>query len=425
MKGNIIQYTNGEFILHYDYVTEHGQHLYQELPIHPFYKNATFEVGEEMTFQYAKECDFHFPATCQCKDLTLYALPITKKEKKFDRIVFILTLIVFMLLLVNAFGQGISIQSGNGASHLDVPYLKECDVQTLRIQIKPIYRAEKYNLTAQTAFNVELGWASRIVDECNKEGILPVIAFNEVTLTDTLTDEMPQFWTDENLNNAYFNISKVVAKFANKVYAYEFIGEPVMIDDGRVITPPRLEEFYTKALEVVRQRDMNAYLLLTPGPWGMPTNYAKFKPFNIIDSKLMYNFHMYLPFNYTHQGLNDRPKGIIYPNDSFNADTILKRFKVVSQWSKQYNYPIFLGEFNAVRWAKNSGAYVQDVINAAKLYNFNWVYFAYRPNFRFWNPYYGVTNTDGLPVNYYLKNYGKDSQQWLMLIYNFQNGNTN
>ena len=89
MKGNIIQYTNGEFILHYDYVTEHGQHLYQELPIHPFYKNATFEVGEEMTFQYAKECDFHFPATCQCKDLTLYALPITKKEKKFDRIVFI------------------------------------------------------------------------------------------------------------------------------------------------------------------------------------------------------------------------------------------------------------------------------------------------------------------------------------------------
>ena len=334
-------------------------------------------------------------------------------------------LIILILLTNKLFAQGVSIQSGNGASHLDVAYLKQCNVQTLRIQIKPIYRAQKYNLTAQTAFNVELGWASRIVDECNKVGILPVIAFNEVLLTSELSDETPAFWIDENLNNAYFNISKVVAKFANKVYAYEFIGEPVLIQNGITSFPPRIEEFYTKALEVVRQQDTTAYFLLTPGPWGMPINYAKFLPYNIADSKLMYNFHMYLPFNYTHQGLNDRPKGIVYPNAQFNADTILKRFKTVSEWSKKYGYPIFLGEFNAVRWAKNSGGYVQDVINAAKLYNFNWVYFAYRPNFRFWNPYYGVANTDGLPVNYYLKNYGKDSQQWLMLIYNFQNGNTN
>jgi len=425
MKGNIIQYSNGEFIVHYEYQTELGQHLYQELPIHPFYRNATFEIDEEVNFQYAKECEFHFPATCQCNDLRLYALPITKKEKKFDSWLFILTLITFLLLMVDAFSQGVSIQSGNGASHMDVAYLKKCNVQTLRIQLKPIYRAQKYNVTPKLAFNLELGWALRIVDECNKVGILPVIAFNEVLLTPELSDELPAFWTDENLNNAYYNVSKVVEKFANKVYAYEFIGEPVLIDSGRVITPPRLEEFYIKALEVVRQRDQNAYFILTPGPWGMPTNYGKFVPFKIIDDKLMYNFHMYLPFTYTHQGLDNRPKGVLYLNENFNADTILKRFKVVSEWSKKYGYPIFLGEFNAVRWAKNSGAYVQDVINAAKLYNFQWCYFAYRPNYIFWNPYYGIANTSALPVNYYLRNYGIDSQQWLMLIYNFQNGNTN
>lgn len=334
-------------------------------------------------------------------------------------------LIIILLISQKAFSQGVSIQSGNGASHLDVPYLKECNVQTLRIQLKPIYRAQQKNVTPQVAFSLELGWASRIVDECNKQGILPVIAFNEILLTPELSDETPAFWTDENLNNAYYNISKVVAKFANKVYAYEFIGEPVIVTNGKAISPPRLEEFYSKSLEIVRQRDTTAYFLLTPGVWGMPTNYGKFVPFNIVDSKLMYNFHMYLPFPYTHQGLNDRPKGVVYPSSDFNADTILKRFKTVSEWSSKYGYPMFMGEFNAVRWAKGSELYVQDVINAAKINNFIWCYFAYRPNYKFWNPYYEVANPTTNPKYYYLKNNGVNSQHWMLILYNLQNGNTN
>jgi hypothetical protein len=330
-----------------------------------------------------------------------------------------LFLFLFLLLCVNlVFSQGVNIQSAQG-SHMDVEYLNSVGVKLLRIQIKPIDRVKRTKVTPQVAFTIELGWASRIVDECNKVGILPVIAFNEVLLTPELSDETPAFWTDENLNNAYYNISKVVAKFANKVYAYEFIGEPVLIQNGITTVPPRLEEFYTKALEVVRQRDTTAYFLLTPGPWGMPTNYAKFLPYNIGDSKLMYNFHMYLPFNYTHQGLNDRPKGVEYPLSNFNADTIVKRFKVVFDWGKKYNYPIFLGEFNAVRWAKNSDIYVNDVIEAANLYDFEWCYFAYKPNYKFWSPYYEVANPTSNPKYYYLKNNGVNSQHWLLLQYYF------
>ncbi len=331
-----------------------------------------------------------------------------------------LLLILLILLVYNfSYSQGVSIQSATG-SHMDIAYLNNIGVKILRIQIKPIDRVSRTKVTPQVAFNTELGWALRIVDECNKVGIKPLIAFNEILLVDSLSDELPAFWTDQNLNTAYFNIGKVVTKFANKVYAYEFIGEPVIIQNNQSIVPPRLEEFYIKALEIVRQKDMNAYFILTPGPWGMPTNYSKFEAFNIIDSKLMYNFHMYLPFNYTHQGLNNRPKGIIYPNTEFNSDTILKRFKVVSEWSKKYNYPIFLGEFNAVRWAKNSDDYVQDVINAAKLYNFEWCYFAYKPNYRFWNPYYDIGNPTADPTKYYLKNIGPNTQHWLMIQYNLK-----
>lgn len=426
MKGEIIQYNNGEWIIKFVYMASDKQVIKHELPIHPFYKNYEWTVGEEVKFQYAKECENHFPKTCDCLNHTLYALPIVQPTKKFDKWLFIITLITFLLLLTQAFSQGVSIQSGVGGSYMDVAYLKECNVQNLRIMIKPVDRAKKFNLTPQTAFNVELGWASRIVDECNKVGIKPIISFNELTLSDQVTDEMPIFWNDSTyLTNAYFYIDKIGQKFANKVYAYEFLAEPALKFQDTTITPPRLEEFYINALQIIRNRDLNAYFLLTPGPYGKPTNYNKFVPFKIVDNKLMYNFHMYLPFTYTHQGLRDAPKGIVYPLDNFNADTIIKRFKAVSDFSKKYGYPIFLGEFNAVRWAKNSGAYVQDIINAANLYGFEWCYFCYKPNFRFWNPFYGVANPGALPVNYYLKNYGIDSQQWLMLIYNLQNGNTN
>tara|TARA_B110000503_G_C7124890_1_gene404138 strand:- start:842 stop:1849 length:1008 start_codon:yes stop_codon:yes gene_type:complete len=331
----------------------------------------------------------------------------------------ILLLILLLYVYTFSYSQGVSMQSAKG-SHLDIAYLNSINVKTLRIQIKPIDRVDRTKVTPQVAFNVELSWALRIVEECNKVGIKPVIAFNEILLTDSLSDETPEFWTDSNLSIAYFNIGKVVAKFANKVYAYEFISEPVIVQNSVSTSPSRLEEFYTKTLQIVRQRDTTAYVILTPGPWGMPTNYNKFLPFNIVDSKLIYNFHMYLPFNYTHQGLNNRPKGIIYPNAEFNVDTILKRFKVVSEWSIKYNYPIFLGEFNTVRWSKNSDLYVQDVIDAAKLYNFEWCYFAFKPNYKFWNPYYEIGNPNANPTKYYLKYIGPDTQQWLMIQYNLK-----
>ena len=423
MNGEIVKYSNGEWIIKFVYMASDKQIIKHELPVHPFYKNYQFTIGENVKFQYAKECENHFPETCDCLNHTLYALPIMQKPKKFDKWLFWLTLITFLLLLSQAFSQGVSIQSGVGATHMDVAYLKECNVQTLRIQIKPVDRAKKYNITPQLAFNIELAWALRIVDECNKEGIKPVIAFNDLTNSDAVTDEMPIFWNDTTyLNKAYYYIDKIGQKFANKIYAYEFLAEPAIKLADTVVTPPRLQEFYQTALNIIRVRDTNAYFMLTPGPYGMPTNYGKFVPYNINDSKLMYNFHMYLPFSYTHQGLNDRPKGVVYPLANFNADTILKRFNAVKKFSDKYGYPIFLGEFSAVRWAKNSGDYIQDVINAADQCGFEWCYFAYKPNFRFWNPFYGIANTNALPVNYYLKNYGIDSQTWMLIIYNLQNG---
>lgn len=322
-------------------------------------------------------------------------------------------IVLLLIITQTVFGQGVSIQSGSGGSHLDVPYLKSVGVKFLRVQLKPADRVKRTKSTAQTAFNVEIGWGLRIVDECNKVGIKTIVSFNDLTLNDSITDENSIFWTDSTyINNSLNYISKISRMFANKVYAAEFLAEPS-------ITGALVESFYNRAIAAYRKYDTTAYFLLTPGPYALPTNYNKFVPYNISDNKLMYNFHFYLPFPYTHQGLNDRPRNINYPSDTFNSDTISKRMKTVYDWSVKYNYKVFLGEFNATRWSKNSDVYVNDVAFYAIEYGFEWCYFAYKPNYKFWNPYYEVANPNSSPYNYYLKNNGVDSQQWLLLQYYF------
>jgi hypothetical protein len=81
IKGTIEKIFTGELIVSHTEYLENGKKLYQELPIHPFYKYYLFQIGQEIIFEYATECSRHFPKTCQCKGLTLYALPIFRNPK--------------------------------------------------------------------------------------------------------------------------------------------------------------------------------------------------------------------------------------------------------------------------------------------------------------------------------------------------------
>lgn len=81
-RGKIIRYYNGEFVVKYTYLTERKQELKQELPIHPYYKNADWIEEMIIEFQYATECERHYPTLCSCKDVTLFALPIIQQSEK-------------------------------------------------------------------------------------------------------------------------------------------------------------------------------------------------------------------------------------------------------------------------------------------------------------------------------------------------------
>lgn len=320
--------------------------------------------------------------------------------------------------------KGISIQSQYG-SHMDVAYLASIGVNCIRIQLKPADRSARMGTLPKTAFNVELSWADRIIDECKANGITSIIAFNDFVIdpSDTTTDKDQKFWNDSiYLQNTYNYIKAIVVKYKSKgseLYGYEFMGEPAIYNpaNNTAIQPPRLEEFYRNALFIVRAYDTSRCFMLTPGPWGLPTSYSKFDGFKTIaDSNVIYNFHMYMPHSYTHQGIKGRPRPISYPSATFNSDSIAKRFKVVKDFELRTGNKIIVGEFQAVRWAPNADQWVKDVLTNIKANGWSWCYFAYKPNFQFWNPYYIVGNPTAKPQYWYLKNVGTTSDMWKYMI---------
>jgi len=289
--------------------------------------------------------------------------------------------------------RGISLQSGK-SDYQDIQYLNSCGINFVRIQLKPCKRTENGKIKPVDAFYNEIAWADKILDECKKYKMTALIADNYLVLdpNDDVDDKSKEFWQGNTyMDSAYAQINIICNHFKNRgdeLSAYEFIGEPAIGSDefSKAQSPPRLEEFFNNTLKIIRKYDKNRFLLLTPGPFGKPLNYVGFKGFNIKDDKLIYGAHMYLPMPFTHQGIKNRPRGVEYPG------TI------------------------AGRWAPNCNQWVKDVADIISQYNWGWSYFAYQPDYDFWNPFMEVKNPNDNMKEWKLENKGKETAIWKYFI---------
>lgn len=319
--------------------------------------------------------------------------------------------------------RGVSLQSGK-SNYKDIHYLNSCGINFVRIQLKPCKRTDNGRIKPIDAFYNEILWADKILDECKKYNMTALIADNYLVLdpNDEIDDKSKAFWQGSKyLDSAYKQIDIICNHFKNRgeeLSAYEFIGEPAIGSDefSKAQAPPRLEEFFSNALKIIRKHDNARFLLLTPGPFGKPLNYVGFKGFNIKDEKLIYGAHMYLPMPYTHQGIKNRPRGINYPGTIagkyWDKNALIKSFNSLKNFESKTGYPIYIGEFQSVRWAPNCNQWVKDVADIISSYNWGWSYFAFQPDYDFWNPYMEVKNPKDDIQDWTLENKGKESAIW-------------
>ncbi len=327
--------------------------------------------------------------------------------------------------------RGVTIES-RFTRPADIAYLASVNVNFVRLYLKPNKRSKREKATNLTnTFYAEINWADSVMDALKENNMTCLMSFDNLILdpSDEINDKSPEFWENKKyLDSANAMVGILAKHFQNRgdeFTCYEVIGEPTVVKFGLNEAPKDIEAFYKKTLGTIRQYDQKRYFLLTPGPWGHPTSYTNFDGYpSITDSKIIYGAHMYLPDNYTHQGIKNRPYGVTYPGMingvQWDKDLIAKRMNQLKRFETKHHALVYIGEFQCVRWADGANAWVKDVADAVEANGWSWSMYAFQCDQDFWNPYYEVSNPTAPADKRILINKGKTAEEWQLLLSYFK-----
>jgi len=152
-------------------------------------------------------------------------------------------------------------------------------------------------------------------------------------------------------------------------------------------TPADLNLFYSKVIKAIRETDKETPIIVESGLYATPWAFEYLEKIN--DPNIIYSFHMYEPYNFTTQKINNNrfqyPGQI--PNEDLGTDfdmnkNSLKEFlNPVVDWAKKNNIPanrIWVGEFGCSRKVKGVEKYLSDLIEIFNENGWHWSFYSYR-----------------------------------------------
>jgi endoglucanase len=220
---------------------------------------------------------------------------------------------------------------------------------------------------------------------------------------------------------------QVARRYANRsdYIVYEILNEPYGISDER------WGEIQGRAVDAIRRYDQKHWIIVTKAEWSGIDKFYAIPEYR--DSKLIYTFHFYDPFLFTHQGASwtepsemglfsnilfpyDRARMPALPSslrgqwiegwyrdyrDAASPQKILETLDAVTAFSRQRNVPVFCGEYGVLMSASPSAdraVWYEFVTNALDVRNISRTSWDYFGGFGMFNPtgrdFYADVNVD-------------------------------
>lgn len=305
----------------------------------------------------------------------------------------------------------------------DVSKIKETVAANfLALQLKPRLRAIRDNVAPEQALIREIVWADKVLDACKNQGVTAIIVMYQFPMDPSLgiKQNMAAFWNkQEYLDEVVSTARHVAAHFADRgieLAGYQFLSEPLTRTGGKSKVPEQWPGLLERIINTLRTEDPDCWIAVSPGPGGEPTGY---KSFDILEhDRILYNFHLYKPHAFTHQGVGDRKLGPTYPGfiqlQYWDKGRMEKAVAPVIRFQRKYDVPILVGEFGAARWAEGSEQYLLDAISIFTANKWAWAYHSYSGS-HVWNPHYNsdfsVTKRSEFEKDYV----GQNTQRWKTL----------
>lgn len=183
------------------------------------------------------------------------------------------------------------------------------------------------------------------------------------------------------------------------IWGYDLANEPVEeeVADGC----DTWQVLATRAAQAVRKSDTRHAIIVEPTPWGGPEALENLEPIPV--SGVVYSVHMYVPHQFTHQGVNNNStNAVAYPgtiaDKAWDKDALRRVLQPVHEWQRDYGVQIYLGEFSAIRWAPNDSAqrYLKDCIEIFEEFGWDWSFHAFR-EWSGWSVEHGPDKGDASP----------------------------
>jgi hypothetical protein len=201
-----------------------------------------------------------------------------------------------------------------------------------------------------------------------------------------LPDGTLRLTMDQRLQDDYVRVWEGIARRFRghpALYAYDLMNEPLQLHPS----PAGVGDWFAAqeaAARAVRLIDADTPILIEADGWDSPEAFTWMRPVWV--PNVIYETHMYWPYEYTHQGVDrpwvtpeDRPA---YPG-TFNGRpldraALARRLAPVREFQRAYGARILVGEFSVARWAPGAAQYLTDCISLFEDYGWDWIYHAFR-----------------------------------------------
>lgn len=314
-------------------------------------------------------------------------------------------------------GVSIGFPSG-GVADLE-RYKSQLPINVVRLNIDPRRYAALKGVNGTHALQQALVWTDTMLDACRRKGVGAIVQINHFPLDPQIHIKMmdPAFWEDETIRQEILMTAQLLTQRyggrGKELVAYQLISEPLVQQGRRLVAPPQWPELQAGIVKALRKGDSQRWIIVAPGPGGMPSGYKSFLPPN--DDRLIWGSHVYVPHAYTHQGIKGRPTGIEYPgwmgSAYWDKEALRRALEPVRKFQEQHPAPVYIGEFSAVRWAPGAEQYITDLVSIFNEFNWGWSYFS-ATGWHGWNPDYNTKYSDDHPENWKNDAVGEGSLRW-------------
>ncbi|MBR0459424.1 MAG: cellulase family glycosylhydrolase [Victivallales bacterium] len=220
---------------------------------------------------------------------------------------------------------------------------------------------------------------AKLCPDAHRLGIRFVIDLHWPPGGRTDTNEFRMFYEKEYFD-AFVNCwRKIATRFKGNpaIWGYDLINEPIQ---NNWQSPRGYWEVQELTAKAVREIDPDTPIIIESNQSDSPYTFLYLPTLKM--NNVIYQVHMYVPGQFTHQGVHDNPIGIKYPGKiggkMYDKEELRKAFKHVLAFQKKHNCRIYVGEFSAAIWAPGAEKYLEDCISIFEEYGWDWTYHAFR-----------------------------------------------